>query len=226
MLYSKLNKIKKTLKWLIRFALIIAFFAEVYYKSWLSLFITILALILTFGPEIFEKRFKLDLPEEFEIWIIIFIYLTLYLGEVKDFYLLFWWWDILLHGFSAISIGLVGFVIMLSLQQGHLIKAKPFLICLFAFAFAVAAGAIWEIFEFLMDLIFNITMQNNSLEDTMLDIIVDTIGALIGSIFGYIYLKNQKSKWVFPINSFVNLNSSLFKKIEKSVSKNYKNLKI
>lgn len=226
MLYPRLNKTKRILKWLLRFALFVAFFAEIYYQSWLPLFITVLALVLTFGPEIFERSFKIDLPEEFEIWILIFIYLTLYLGEVQKFYHLFWWWDILLHGFSAISIGLVGFVVILSLQSENKVRAKPFLICLFAFAFAVAVGALWEIFEFSMDQTFGFTMQDNSLVDTMSDLIIDSVGALMGAGFGYIYLKNKKSKWGFIINSFVKLNSSLFKKIGKRVSSKYKLINI
>lgn len=226
MLYPKLNKTKRILAWLLRFALVIAFFAEIYYRSWLPLFITVVALILTFGSEIFEKSFKIDLPEEFEIWILIFIYLTLYLGEVQKFYHFFWWWDLLLHGFSAISIGLVGFVVILSLQSENKVRAKPLWICLFAFTFALAVGALWEIFEFSMDQTFGLTMQDNSLVDTMIDLIIDSVGAFIGAGFGFVYLKNKKSKWAFPINSFVKLNSFLFKKIGKRVSSNYKLINI
>jgi len=225
MLYPKLNKTKRVLKWLIRFALIVAFVAELYYRNWLTFTITSIALILTFLPELVEKKYKIDIPEEFEIWILIFVYLSLYLGEVQNFYELFWWWDTLLHGFSAISIGLLGFVVMLYLEQGNHVKAKPILICLLAFLFAVALGALWEIFEFTMDQTLGSTMQDNSLVDTMVDLIVDTIGAFIGALVGFIYLKNQNSRWGFTINSFVNLNSSLFKKIKKDVSENYKTLK-
>jgi len=136
---------------------------------------------------------------------------------------MFWWWDILLHGFSAVSIGLVGFVVMLYLQQGNKVRAKPFLICFLAFLFAVAAGALWEIFEFTLDHTIGSLMQENSLVDTMADLIIDSLGALIGSVFGFIYLKNKKSKWAFTINSFVNLNKFLFTDLGNRVSKNLNN---
>lgn len=203
---------KKILRSIILIALVVALFAEIYYRSWLTFAITFVALLLTFIPQLVEKKYKIDIPEGFEIWILIFIYLSLYLGEVQKFYHIFWWWDILLHGFSAISIGLVGFVVMFYLQQGNKVHAKPLLVCLFAFSFAVAAGAIWEVFEFGMDQFFGLTMQNNSLLDTMQDIIIDSVGAFIGSLFGFIYLKNKDSRWAFGVRSFINLNSFLFKR--------------
>lgn len=207
-----LVKAKKILRSIILFSLVVAFAADIYYKSWLSLAVTFVAFVLIFIPQIIERKYKIDIPEWFEIWIVVFIYLTLYLGEIQNFYTLFWWWDIMLHGFSAVSIGLIGFVVMFYLQQGNKVHAKPILICLFAFCFAVAAGAVWEIFEFGMDQIFGLTMQNNSLKDTMGDLIIDSVGAFIGALCGFVYLKNKDSRWASPIKSFINLNSFLFKK--------------
>ena len=193
-------------------ALVVALFAEIYYRSWLTFAITFVALLLTFIPEIVEKKYKIDIPEGFEIWILVFIYLSLYLGEVQKFYHIFWWWDLMLHGFSAISVGLVGFIVIFYLQQGNKVHAKPVLICLFAFSFAVAAGTVWEVFEFGMDRFFGLTMQNGSLIDTMEDLIIDSVGAFIGALCGFVYLKNKDSRWAFAIRSFINLNSLLFKK--------------
>jgi hypothetical protein len=225
MKYPRLALTKKILSYIIRFALIVALIAEIYSQSWLAAFVVFIALMLTFISNFFERKFKVDIPEEFEIWILIFIYLTLYLGEVQKFYRLFWWWDILLHGFSAISVGLLGFVIMLSLQRGNKVRANPILICLFAFTFAVAIGALWEIFEFSMDQVFGFNMQKSGLFDTMGDLIIDSIGAFIGAFSGYIYLKNQESFFAYTIRAFVNLNSSFFGRIKKDVSKGYSDFK-
>ena len=63
---------------------------------------------------------------------------------------------------------------------------------MFAFCFGVAAGAVWEIFEFVVDQLFNTNMQKNGLVDTMWDLIVDSIGALITSLVGYYYIKGKK----------------------------------
>src|SRR5690606_29339335 len=77
------------------------------------------------------------------------------------------------------------------------------LMAVLAFCFAVALGALWEIFEFFMDSAFNLNMQKaRDLElvydefdtrlgviDTMVDLILNSIGAGIASIAGYFYLK-------------------------------------
>jgi len=207
-----LNKLHKYIVIAIRISLVIAVITEIYSKSWFTLFLAIIALILTFIPKIFEKKYKIDIPTEFEILIIFFIYLAIYLGEVQQFYFKFWWWDILLHGISAITLGLIGFVIVISLYTGEKIKAKPLMLCLLSFSFAVAVGAIWEIFEFIMDATLKFNMQKSGLIDTMTDLIVNCVGAFVASILGYLYLKNKKSKLTKSINSFIQKNPKLFKK--------------
>ena len=72
--------------------------------------------------------------------------------------------------------------------------------CLLAFAIAVTVGAMWEIFEFLMDLWFGLNMQKSGLTDTMGDLIVDVIGAGIASWIGYAYLRGKdRSFWAWPV---------------------------
>ena len=68
-------------------------------------------------------------------------------------------------------------------------------------------GALWEIYEFSADALFDTNMQKFALDDgtplvgqaalkdTMKDIIVDTLGALVMSVVGYISLKYKKG-WI------------------------------
>jgi len=202
---DSIKKINKYLLITIRISLIIALFIEVYEKRWFTLFITSLTIILTFLPFLVEKRYKIDIPEIFEILIVLFIYAALYLGEVQKFYLKIWWWDIFLHFWSAMALGMIGLTIIFIIYEKKKIKAKPFWICLLAFSFAVSIGVIWEIFEFAIDQIFNFNMQksmlgdNSGLIDTMTDLIVNSIGALIGSIIGYFYIKENKKGYLMKI---------------------------
>jgi hypothetical protein len=202
---DSIKKINKYLLIAIRISLIIALFIEVYEKRWFTLFITSLTIILTFLPFLVEKRYKIDIPEIFEILIVLFIYAALYLGEVQKFYLKIWWWDIFLHFWSAMALGMIGLTIIFIIYEKKKIKAKPFWICLLAFSFAVSIGVIWEIFEFAIDQIFNFNMQksmlgdNSGLIDTMTDLIVNSIGALIGSIIGYFYIKENKKGYLMKI---------------------------
>jgi len=56
-------------------------------------------------PRLFERGYKIYLPVEFEIIIIVFLYATLFLGEVHGYYDKFWWWDLVLHTSSALAFG-------------------------------------------------------------------------------------------------------------------------
>jgi len=209
---EKVNKFHYLLTIFIRINLIIVFIGSIINQRWAVLFAVILTLILTFLPFLFEKRYKIYLPVEFEIVILIFIYATLFLGEVHGYYDKFWWWDVVLHTGSAIAFGFVGFMILFVLYRSKKIKASPKWIAIFSFCFAVAIGAVWEIFEFSMDQIFGYGMQKNGLVDTMWDLIVDSLGALFASILGYFYVKKREI-FLFgkALKRFEEENSELFR---------------
>ena len=75
---------------------------------------------------------------------------------------------------------------------------------MFAFCFALAAGSVWEIYEYTFDGLLTLNMQKYALEDgtllvgrealrdTMKDIIVDALSALIISILGFLTIKKDK----------------------------------
>lgn len=64
-----------------------------------------------------------------------------------------------------------------------------FLTVLFSISFAIAAGVFWEIYEFTMDILFDLHMQGGGLFDTMKDLISNTIGAILTSIGFGAYLR-------------------------------------
>ena len=131
---------------------------------------------------------------ELEMVIILFIYASLFLGEIHGYYTKFWWWDIFLHAFSAIIFGFVGFTILYFMYSQKAIKARPWAIAIFSFSFAIAIGAVWEIFEFLVDQIFGYNMQKSGLIDTMWDLIVDCAGALFTSTIGFFYIQYGRGR--------------------------------
>jgi len=189
---------------IIRASLLIALALAIYRLNWITLLISIATLGLTYFPHWFEHKYKIKIPLDFEFAIIFFVYAALFLGEVQNFYNLFWWWNILMHAASAVALGFVGFVIMYVINGANIIKTKPIWITFFAFCFAVSIGAIWEIFEFAMDQVFGINMQKTGLIDTMWDLIVDCLGALLAVLAGYFFLKgDQKSYLSKLMNLFI-----------------------
>ena len=133
------------------------------------------------------------MPSAFKVYAILFLYATIFLGELKHYYTKYPWWDNMLHGSSALFFGLIGFTIMYLLYETGEIKANSKTIAIFTFAFALSIGALWEIVEFTIDQITNSShWQGVGLFDTMKDLIVDSCGALLSSILGYLYLKREE----------------------------------
>jgi uncharacterized membrane protein YjdF len=159
---------------------------------------------------------------------ILFVFASMFLGELHGYYTRYWWWDIALHTTSGLLLGIFGFLLVYILNKDDRVdlSMQPRFVALFAFVFAVALGAVWEIFEFSMDQIFGTNMQKamfgdaSGLTDTMWDLIVDSIGAAIVSLIGYWHLKVQKqSMFDGWIRKFVQRNPQLFTRTT-SIDKN------
>ena len=117
----------------------------------------------------------------------------------------------MLHTSSGILFGFLGFIILYTLYKRDKLKARPFWIALFACSFALALGALWELFEFGMDQYFPFSMQEDGLVDTMWDLIVDTVGALLISILGYFYIRGGEIPFVSRVlKKFRRKNPHLF----------------
>lgn len=166
----------------------------------------ILGIVVMAIPSIVEKKASIDIPNNMEIMYFIFLYCAIYLGEVRNFYYLIPNWDTILHAFSGAMLGALGFSLVSFLNDSEHthIDLSPFFVALFAFCFALASGAVWEIYEFLADEILATNMQkymladgtilvgHAALMDTMEDFIVDSLSSLAVTIAGYYSIKNKK----------------------------------
>jgi hypothetical protein len=203
------------LTWAVWIILIAATVFALLTEHWSNVFVTVTALVLTVMPSVFSRRFQIRLPLSFLAAISVFVFATLFLGEVFDFYNRFWWWDVLLHGSSAIGFGIIGFLFVFYLFQGDKYAAPPWAMAMIAFCFAVSIGAIWEIFEFAADQFFGLNMQKSGLVDTMTDLVVDSAGAFIGAISGFFWLKERQIGFTGMIEEFVQLNKSGYRRLRE-----------
>lgn len=198
---------------LIWVVLIVAFLIAVATGRWSLAFVSAATFALTLVPILAEERLGIQLPLSFIAWIAVFIFATIFLGEEFDFYNRYWWWDILLHGGSAIGFGLIGFLFMFMLFEGDRYRAPARAVAFFGFCFALSIGALWEIFEFAMDQIFGLNMQKSGLFDTMWDMILDTVGASIGATAGFFYLKGwRRGHLPGALSDFIHKNRRFFRK--------------
>ncbi len=164
-------------------------------QSWLSAFLAFGAFCVTLLPAFIRRNYKVYLPLEFDFILILFIFASLFLGEMRSYYERFWWWDLALHTSAGMIMGIIGFALVFILNRHERIAVAlaPFFVALFSFCFAEAIGVLWEIFEFSADSLLGTNMQKSGLQDTMGDLIVNTIGAGIVSTVGYFYAQGRES---------------------------------
>lgn len=213
---SKINFVVRILFILAFLETIVFSFFTKDFSNIINAFTALLGFALTFVPEAVENisKKRLRFSSGVKIAIVLFIFAAELLGEINSFYEKISWWDNMLHSLSGIILGLIGFMLVYAMNESDKvdIHLSPLFIAAFAFFFAVAAGAVWEIFEFAGDRLFAMNMQkfrppegvdvlytdswqfDAGLIDTMTDIILDTISALFISILGFIKIKTGKWK--------------------------------
>lgn len=209
----------------------VEFVAVIYEGHWIHAFLLLAISTITLLPIVLRRKFRIHIPAEFQILTIIFVFAALFLGEIHRYYDRWWWWDIALHASSGLLLGIFGFLLVYVLNENERaqLSMRPQFVSLFAFLFAVAVGALWEIFEFAMDQIFGTNMQkpmlgdDSGLTDTMWDLIVDVMGALIISLLGWWYLMRRKRSFIDVwIDKFITRNPHLFNGYRSSRSDNNK----
>jgi hypothetical protein len=208
------DRIDRGISLLLKVILAVGAILEAIQGNWLIAITTTGIVIVAFLPILVGYRFHVRIPPEFELLAVIFVYASLYLGEVHGYYLKYWWWDMLLHAGSGLILGIFGFLLVYVINEHEDLEMhmKPGFVALFAFMFALGMGTLWEITEFALDQLLGMNTQGGGLVDTMSDLIIDGIGALIISLLGYSYLRTTQidsflERW---IHHFIVLNRRIF----------------
>lgn len=192
-----------------------------YHGLWLNAFLICIILFTTLAPWLLARLTQVEIPAEFQLLAVVFVFAALFLGEIHGFYTRFWWWDVVLHTSSGLLLGLVGFLLVhvLNAAETVAVHMRPRFVALFAVVFAVAMGALWEIFEFVVDQAVGSTMQKptpgdpSGLSDTMWDMIVNVAGAVLIGLFGWWYLESPERSFIERwIRKFVLRNPHLFRR--------------
>jgi len=110
-------------------------------------------------------------------------------GYAFDLYQAFWWFDRVLHSGTmlAITFWLAVIVFAPPLKTG-----SPVLLFFLIAAVGVAIGALWEVAEWVFDMVAPSDVIKGK-NDTVLDIIMDTIGALIAACMALYFIKSTPS---------------------------------
>ncbi len=179
------DKIQHVIIWILRISAAFALFFAIYQSNAEHILNGLMATVLLFIPDMIQRRNKVKLPIEYSFAIIIFLYSSLVLGNILDFYGLFPWWDDLLHASMGALFGFTGFIILYMLRLQKRLVTSNFLLYCFAFSFAVTFGVFWEIFEFSVDQFTDFNLQRGLTNaDTTIDLITDSLGGLISVALG------------------------------------------
>ncbi len=177
----------------------------------LTIFIAI-TILATYIPKIMKKFFNIDTKSEAQIIMLLMIYGTLFLSEVRGFFQGALWWDVLLTFGAASIVGFIGLTIIYSMYQDGLIDTSPFMIILLSFSLSFAIGALWEVFEFIVDTSLGFNLQKIGTGDTIKDLSIYAIGAIVVSFGGYLYMTySRKNILSSLILKFMQRNPRLFK---------------
>lgn len=129
-----------------------------------SVFFCALTLILFMVPALINKHFHIEFPNTLEIIILLFIFAAEILGEVSRYYILYSYWDTMLHTVNGFLAAAVGFALVDILNRSDKVEIElsPLFVVLTAFCFSMTIGVLWEFFEFGMDYFFMMDMQKDT----------------------------------------------------------------
>ena len=181
-------------------SMVILFFTAIYdfiFRDGEKIFrIILMAITLWIVYFVYKKTF---LRKSRIIFYLIYSFIVgaMYLGNVFDFYIIIPMYDKILHLLSGLIIGVIGYILFLHVSNGENDGSfKKYMPILFSIMFSIAAAGVWEIWEFSTDKLFGFASQNNSLNDTMWDIICGSIMGIIANIPIYLYIRGMKIKFI------------------------------
>lgn len=151
---------------------------QFYEKNYESGFLCILTLLLLVMPSLVQVTLRIEFPTVLEIILLLFIFAAEILGEINEFYIIFPFWDTVLHtlnGFLMAAIGL-SMVDLLNKSDKLMFSLSPLFTAIVAFCFSMTIGVLWEVFEFSMDQFFTLDMQKDTIIQQISSVMLDPTG--------------------------------------------------
>lgn len=147
---------------ILRILVIICMIFQIIHGDMNNAFLCLLSLLLFTVPFFVEKKFKIELPNTLEIFIMLFIFAAEILGEINNFYGVIPFWDSLLHTLNGFLAAGVGFALFDLLNKNtKAVKLSSLFLSIVAFCFSMTIGVLWECFEFAADQYLKTDMQKD-----------------------------------------------------------------
>lgn len=149
----------------LRAMVILVMIAQLLNHNYENVYICVLTLILFILPSAIERRLRIDFPDTLEIIILVFIFAAEIMGEVREYYLTFPFWDTMLHTLNGFMFAAIGFSMVNILNRNKRVgmSLTPLYMAISAFCFSMTIGILWEFFEWGMDCLFGLDMQKDTI---------------------------------------------------------------
>ena len=165
-------------------------------------------LLVMYLPQLLRKHFRIEVPWILSVFIVIFCFSSLILGDGLNLYGRVPWWDKLLHAESGFLLSMIALwlIHVIMAENDKYIYFNKWFLCLFLVMFSLGLGAFWEILEYSYDSLMGTNTQqfmatttssiytpddiplcgHDALSDSMQDLILDLFGALLVAVYGFI----------------------------------------
>lgn len=172
------KKLVLTVYLILRALVLLVLIAQVINGNYENVYICLLTLVLFMVPSIIERRLRIDLPDTLEIVILLFIFAAEILGEIREYYLMFPFWDTILHTLNGFLFAAIGFSLVHILNEDKRVSLSlsPLYMAVTAFCFSMTIGVLWEFFEWGMDSFFGLDMQKDTILTAFSTVNLDPAG--------------------------------------------------
>ena len=204
-------KVMNAVYLLLRASVILVMVAQFFNRNYENVFLCILTLILFLLPSLIERKLQVDLPDTLEIIILLFAYSAEILGEIQAFYIIFPYWDTILHTLNGFLCAAIGFslVDLLNRHERFSLHLSPFFMAVTAFCFSMTIGVLWEFFEFFMDQVFLFDMQKdtvlNAISTVMLDPNHGTLAVPVQDITDVVLIHGDGTQTALGLGGYLDI---------------------
>ena len=163
---------------LLRASVILVMLAQIFNRNFENVFLCVLTLFLFMVPSMLERKLDIALPNTLEIIILLFIYAAEIMGEIGAYYVTFPYWDTVLHTLNGFLCAAIGFSLLDILNRHNSVRfhLSPLYLAIVAFCFSMTVGVIWKFFECMMDQLFFLDMQKDTVVQSIGSIMLDPTG--------------------------------------------------
>lgn len=189
---DELQKLMPAISWTLKLAIIVSTIWLIYIGLYAWAFNAGLVSVLVVLPNIIAYKTKAKIPWAFDFLLSAAMAIHI-LGFSLRLYPTIPYYDVLAHFVSAAFVGLLVFSGLMIIQyHSSKIKISPRFMMAVIIMAAIAAGVVWELYEWANDIVLFAGSPHEqwSVADTMKDLLVNIMGGTFIAIVGNVWMKH------------------------------------